>query len=117
LFTIIFSLACAAPGGHPQHSTGFSGASMRRPGTAGHARDFPPCTLFLERRMNPTSELPNRFPVGTRYVIEGRAGRIVARFLEFPDGRRLNLTAAGASRKQRRRMAGARRAMAARSGT
>jgi hypothetical protein len=37
--------------------------------------------------------LPARFPVGTRYVIEGRAGRIQLRFLEFPDGRRVDMPA------------------------
>ena len=37
-------------------------------------------------------QLPSRFPVGTRYVIEGRAGRIaVAIYLEFPDGRHVEL--------------------------
>ena len=30
--------------------------------------------------------LPSRFPVGTRYVIEGHEGRIRLRYLEFPDG-------------------------------
>jgi len=35
--------------------------------------------------------LPSRFPVGTRYVVEGRGGgqgrfRIRLRYLEFPDG-------------------------------
>jgi hypothetical protein len=40
--------------------------------------------------------LPSRFPVGTRYVIEGRGGgkgrvRISLRRLEFPDGRKLDL--------------------------
>ena len=37
------------------------------------------------------SELPSRFPVGTKFVIEGRrAGegqvQIFSRYLEFPDG-------------------------------
>jgi hypothetical protein len=36
-------------------------------------------------------QLPSRFPVGTRYVIEGRAGRIMLRYLEFPDGRHVEL--------------------------
>jgi len=36
--------------------------------------------------------LPSRFPIGTRYVVEGRGGgdgclRIRLRYLEFPDGR------------------------------
>ena len=40
--------------------------------------------------------LPTRFPVGTRYVIEGRPGgdgplRIHLRYLEFPDGRQVEL--------------------------
>jgi hypothetical protein len=35
--------------------------------------------------------LPARFPVGTRYVIEGRAGLISLRYLEFPDGRKVDL--------------------------
>lgn len=37
------------------------------------------------------SELPSRFPVGTKFVIEGRCGsegqmQIFSRYLEFPDG-------------------------------
>jgi len=37
------------------------------------------------------SRLPNRFPVGTKFVIEGRAPRpgqpqVYTRHLEFPDG-------------------------------
>jgi hypothetical protein len=39
------------------------------------------------------SRLPSRFPVGTRFVIEGRGGRISLRYLEFPDGRQLELPA------------------------
>ena len=40
--------------------------------------------------------LPGRFPVGTRHVIEGQEGRrgrlrIQSRYLEFPDGRHLDL--------------------------
>jgi hypothetical protein len=40
--------------------------------------------------------LPTRFPVGTRYVIEGRSGahgrlRVQSRYLEFPDGRLVQL--------------------------
>ncbi len=43
-----------------------------------------------------SSELPTRFPVGTRYVVEGsrllQGGlRVRSRFLEFPDGRHLDL--------------------------
>jgi hypothetical protein len=35
--------------------------------------------------------LPSRFPVGTRYVVEGRDGRIHLCYLEFPDGRLVKL--------------------------
>jgi hypothetical protein len=43
-----------------------------------------------------TGRLPNRFPVGTRYVVEGRGGgggglRVASRYLEFPNGRHLDL--------------------------
>jgi len=40
--------------------------------------------------------LPSRFPIGTRYVVEGRGGargrlRIWSRYLEFPNGKHLDL--------------------------
>ena len=40
--------------------------------------------------------LPSRFPVGTRYVVEGRGGRqgslrVKSRYIEFPDGRHVDL--------------------------
>jgi hypothetical protein len=35
--------------------------------------------------------LPSRFPVGTRYVIEGRGGHVQQRYVEFPDGRQIPL--------------------------
>jgi len=43
-----------------------------------------------------TDRLPSRFPVGTRYVVEGRQGgegrlHIHLRYLEFPDGRQVEL--------------------------
>jgi hypothetical protein len=34
--------------------------------------------------------LPDRFPEGTKYVVEGR-GRLVRRYIEYPDGARLVL--------------------------
>jgi hypothetical protein len=43
--------------------------------------------------MGQIDRLPSQFPDGTRFVIEGRAGRIVSRYLEFPDGRHIDLTA------------------------
>ncbi len=46
--------------------------------------------------------LPSRFPVGTRYVIEGRGGRIRLRYLEFPDGRKVDLPADLAARSKTR---------------
>jgi hypothetical protein len=51
--------------------------------------------------------LPSRFPVGTRYIIEGRGGgngrlRIHLRYLEFPDGRHVDLPVSP-GRGQRRR--------------
>jgi len=48
------------------------------------------------------SRLPSRFPVGTRYVIEGQGGRICLRYLEFPDGRRIDLPADLAARTKSR---------------
>jgi hypothetical protein len=53
--------------------------------------------------------LPSRFPVGTRYVIEGRAGRIRLRYLEFPDGRKVDLPADLTARTKSRGAAGRRR--------
>jgi hypothetical protein len=60
--------------------------------------------------------LPDRFPVGTRYVIEGRGGgdgrvRIHLRYLEFPDGRHVDLPVDLTKRSRaRRRRPQARRA-------
>jgi hypothetical protein len=34
--------------------------------------------------------LPTRFPIGTKYVLEGR-GPFVQRYIEFPNGRRAKL--------------------------
>ena len=47
--------------------------------------------------------LPSRFPVGTRYVVEGRGGRIRLRYLEFPDGRKVDLPADLATRTKSHR--------------
>jgi len=52
--------------------------------------------------------LPSRFPVGTRYVIEGRGGHIRLRYLEFPDGRKVDLPADLAARTKTRSGAGRR---------
>jgi hypothetical protein len=59
------------------------------------------------------ARLPSRFPVGTRFVIEGRGGRIHLRYLEFPDGRQVVLPAEapvrGNARRRRQRRAGSRK--------
>ena len=52
--------------------------------------------------------LPDRFPVGTRYVIEGRGGGngrllVRSRYLEFPDGRHVDLPLDLAERTTQRR--------------
>ena len=48
--------------------------------------------------------LPDRFPVGTKFVIEGKpAGegqtQVISRFIEFPDGTRLKLPTRPAPQK------------------
>jgi hypothetical protein len=45
---------------------------------------------------SPADRLPNRFPVGTRYVVVGRGGdegrfRVHSRYIEYPDGRQVAL--------------------------
>jgi hypothetical protein len=67
--------------------------------------------------MAPLDRIPRRFPVGTRYVIEGRGGdqgdlRISLRYLEFPDGRQLSLPVDQAARMGSRRRDMGRRATA-----
>jgi len=59
--------------------------------------------------MSAVNRLPSRFPVGTRYVIEGRGGSIRLRYLEFPDGRKVDLPADLAARSKARAGAGRRR--------
>jgi hypothetical protein len=58
--------------------------------------------------MGQINRLPSQFPDGTRFVIEGRAGRIVSRYLEFPDGRHVDLTTdhqgSGGRVRERRRL-------------
>jgi hypothetical protein len=58
--------------------------------------------------------LPSRFPVGTRYVIEGRGGgdgrlRVHVRYIEFPDGRHVDLPVDLAERTRSRRRRARRR--------
>jgi hypothetical protein len=45
-----------------------------------------------------SGQLPSRFPVGTKFVIEGRRARegevhVIRRYVEFPDGSHLRLPA------------------------
>ena len=45
-----------------------------------------------------SAPLPKRFPVGARYVVEGRGGenghlRVVSRYVVLPGGRRINVPA------------------------
>ena len=45
-----------------------------------------------------SSSLPTRFPVGAKYVVEGRGGedgqlRVFSRYVVFPDGQRIKLPA------------------------
>jgi len=52
------------------------------------------------------SRLPNRFPVGTKFVIEGKRGgegqvQVFSRYLEFPDGTFFPLPVQPAKRKAR----------------
>ena len=52
-----------------------------------------------------TTGLPSRFPVGTKFVIEGRPGgkgRVYSRYLEFPDGTRVRLPKHGEKPKAAR---------------
>jgi hypothetical protein len=58
--------------------------------------------------------LPSRFPVGTRYVVEGRGNqgqlRICSRYLEFPDGRQIDLPVEPIGRRRARVRPSGRRA-------
>jgi hypothetical protein len=52
--------------------------------------------------------LPSRFPVGTKFVIEGRRAsegqvRVYSRYIEFPDGTFLRLPVRPASRPLKRK--------------
>jgi len=49
--------------------------------------------LPVDRQFSP---LPKRFPVGARYVVEGRGGedghlRVVSRYVVLPGGQRINV--------------------------
>ena len=49
-----------------------------------------------------SARLPNRFPVGSKYVIESRGfddegAQVLHRYVEFPDGRIINLATSKAA--------------------
>jgi hypothetical protein len=51
-----------------------------------------------------SGQLPSRFPVGTKFVIEGRPAKegevqVIRRYVEFPDGSHLRLPARPAKTK------------------
>jgi hypothetical protein len=53
-----------------------------------------------------SARLPVRFPAGTRYVVEGRTGakglfQVSARYVVLPNGRRFDLPARTAIRRDR----------------
>jgi hypothetical protein len=41
--------------------------------------------------MRQKDRIPSHLPVGTRYVIEGRNGRIVSEYVELPNGHHVEL--------------------------
>ena len=60
------------------------------------------------------AQMPARFPVGTRYVIEGKPGKggkleVLSRYLIMPNGRRLELSKAAVPHRSTRRVSRARR--------
>jgi hypothetical protein len=64
-----------------------------------------------------SGRLPNRFPVGTKFVIEGKRGgegqlQVFSRYLEFPDGTFFPLPVRPPARKARPGRRGARRSRA-----
>ncbi len=61
-----------------------------------------------------TQDLPRRFPVGTKFVIEGRPRgegevQVYSRYLEFPDGTRIRLPLRPGKRPSARKPASSRR--------
>ena len=69
----------------------------------------------MRQSQGQSSSLPSRFPVGARYVVEGRGGedgqlRVFSRYIVLPGGRRIKLPAdlsllAGSSEPASRRPA------------
>lgn len=57
--------------------------------------------------MASVSRMPARFPVGTKYVVEGRrdmaGAQVFTRTIEFPDGTQIKLADAVLERKPRGR--------------
>ncbi len=44
----------------------------------------------MQDKMQEMTRMPERFPENTKYVLEAR-GPVVRRYVEFPDGRKLEL--------------------------
>ena len=62
------------------------------------------------KRTSKTSRLPSRFPVGTKFVIEGQPlgegqVQVFKRYIEFPDGRHVRLPARPDQRLAQRKSA------------
>jgi hypothetical protein len=60
------------------------------------------------------AQIPSRFPVGTRYVVEGKPGQggkleVLSRYLIMPNGRRYDLTKSVAPRRSSGRVSRRRR--------
>jgi len=67
-----------------------------------------------------SGRLPSRFPVGTKFVIEGKRGgegqvQVFSRYLEFPDGTFFQLPVRPAKRNKRKPPPAGRRARRSRS--
>jgi hypothetical protein len=59
-------------------------------GTHARLQEFNP-RHRAEEVMRQKVRIPSHLPVGTRYVIEGRNGRIVSEYLELPNGHYVEL--------------------------
>ena len=89
---------------YPQQSTTGHGRRQRKGGTSASCRcsnsgnsqrmsEEGAMRLPVDRQSSP---LPKRFPVGARYVVEGRGGedghlRVVSRYVVLPGGQRINV--------------------------
>src|SRR5580704_15164639 len=68
-------------------------AGVQTPGFRRRSQREGAMRLPIDRQSNP---LPKRFPIGARYVVEGRGGedghlRVVSRYVVLPGGQRINI--------------------------